>query len=142
MALTLRPATDADREFFFDLRNDPVAVKYSLMQTAVTPDEHAQWWANTREFRYVMEDIGYVRLGVGAGRAVVSIAVAAPKRGKGYARLLLRLAHEEAARLGVTRLVADILPANTPSLRAFLRDGYEVTQVVPGPTHLVLERAV
>lgn len=142
MALTLRPATDADREFFFDLRNDPVAVKYSLMQTAVTPDEHASWWAMTADRLYVMGDVGYVRLGIGAGQTVVSIAVAAAKRGQGYAGMMLKLVHAEAVRLGVTRLVAHILPGNTPSLRAFLRAGYEITQVAPGPTHLVLERPV
>lgn len=44
----LRPATDADQEHVRTWRNHPQVRAVSLTQHVISADEHAAWWANTR----------------------------------------------------------------------------------------------
>lgn len=143
--MRLRPATDADKGLFFDWKNDPEAVKYSLLQVAVTPEEHDRWWATTQDRRYILESheeepIAIARLGIVDTEAEVSIIVDPRRRGVGYGTGTLWGVRNEAVRLGMKKLVARIVPLNTVSLRTFLGAGYVVTAVkAAGPIHLVLE---
>ena len=147
--ITLRPATLADAVFLLRLRNDPLTRANSLNPNEVTPDQHAIWLATTlgsaTRHLYVAEasftvtdSLGMVRLDLGdRDTAEVSITVAPECRGQGWAGPMLEAAHAEAKRLGITHLVATVKPANTASLRAFLRAGYHIT--APART-LTLER--
>lgn len=44
----LRPAEDADVDAMLAWRNHPRVREVSLTQHEITPDEHAAWWARTR----------------------------------------------------------------------------------------------
>ena len=44
----LRPAEDADVDAMLAWRNHPRVREMSLTQHEITPDEHAAWWARTR----------------------------------------------------------------------------------------------
>lgn len=142
--MKLRPATDADKEYFRTLRNDPDAVKFSYTKREVTEDEHDYWWDVTGDVRLVAEgaggdSVGVVRLTpLDAHTCEVHLTVAADKRGLGHAGEMLRLARKEAAWRGYERLIARVDAPNTASLRAFLRAGYDV--VTPGT--FMLERGV
>jgi len=43
MSLTLRAITEADADFLFVMRNDPLTCAMSEHQRVVTPDEHSRW---------------------------------------------------------------------------------------------------
>jgi len=62
----LRPATDADQPDVLRWRNHPEVRAVSLTQHVITEDEHAAWWAATkeREDRLVLM---YVKSEVAAG---------------------------------------------------------------------------
>lgn len=141
--MKLRPATDLDQPFFFEIRNDPATVSFSWSKRRVEALEHAKWWTETHDLRYVAEgitgDVGTLRLTALDDHACeVHLAVAPEFRGMGYSTEMLREATQEARRLGFRRIVARVDAPNTPSLRAFLRTGYDVTS----PGTLLLEREI
>lgn len=139
--MKLRPATDQDAHYFLWVRNDPQSVKFSWSKRSVAFKEHMAWWQTTADRRYVAEgitgDVGTLRLTALDDHACeVHLAVAPEFRGMGYSTEMLREATQEARRLGYRRIVARVDAPNTPSLRAFLRTGYDVTS----PGTLLLER--
>ena len=63
----LRPATDADQENVRTWRNHDEVRAVSLTQHVISPDEHAAWWANTKDNpsrRVLMYERGGVPAGV------------------------------------------------------------------------------
>lgn len=119
--MRLRPATDDDSYFFLHLRNDRATVLNSH-RPAVSLKEHAEWWATTDDIRLVawVEDqrVGTLRISCDDE---VSIVVAPEHRGKGYATEILKRIGEVAGR---PRLIAEVLPSNRASQRAFLSAGW------------------
>ena len=140
----LRPATDLDAPFFWAIRNDPQTITNSWSKRAITEGEHARWWGQTHDTRYVAEGaggepVGIVRLtALDDSTCEVHLAVAPGARGLGYSVDMLREATDVAKGLGYELIIARVDAPNTPSLRAFLRAGYDIAS----PGTLLLERSL
>lgn len=65
---------------------------------------------------------------VAPGEAEVAFNVVDTERGRGLGSVLLEHLAAAARELGVTRFVADVLPANARMVRVFVDAGYEVSQ--------------
>lgn len=129
-ALRYRLASNADREFFFMLRNDPDTLRMGR-RVAVTKQEHAAWWRSTTDMRYIWflstkhghTDIGIVRIGMDG---CISIVVHPDHRRKGYAKQILsKIRQMRRSKInGLRRLFAEIAPENVASQRAFFHAGW------------------
>ncbi len=119
----LRPATDADAEFFWHLRQE--------ITPALMWGDHQAWWREEDERRYVAEvagrPIGVIR--IGAWR-ILSLQVLAAEQGKGYGTAMLTAIKPLARESGLKDLRATVAPDNAASQRAFLRAGYMPTRFV------------
>lgn len=134
--LSLRPAVADDSAFVLDLRNDGEAVRFSVTGRRVAPDEHDAWYRprlldpGSRLWIATVDEerVGQVRVDVVTGVGTVSIAIAEPHRGRGYAvAALTELQRALRADLQVMRLEATIDRSNRPSLRAFTAAGFQPT---------------
>jgi RimJ/RimL family protein N-acetyltransferase len=130
--MILREATALDMKFFFDLRNDPESVRFSYTKRGPSWKEHQTWWHKTDDHCFVAtdfdRDIGYVRLTpLDDSTCEIHFAIVPEQRGKGWAGFLLERGREEARHLGFTHIIARVDAPNTPSIRAFLREGYQIT---------------
>jgi spore coat polysaccharide biosynthesis predicted glycosyltransferase SpsG/RimJ/RimL family protein N-acetyltransferase len=130
----IRPATFDDAEFVFELRGDP-EVRRQSFQDAPGWNRHLDW------YRTVIDDpgrrlliietsagpAGQIRLDTVGDHEVVSLAIAAPARGRGLAQRALANAKDLAA----GDLVAHIKPGNTRSLAAFAAAGFVTESASP-----------
>lgn len=130
-----RRTTLADSWDWWQIRNDPEALFWSNNTRKITLAEHDGWFSRTHKppSQHVMlvADDSEVGGGVMAyGRiqmerqAEVSLGVAPEQRGRGIGSGMLQKLEQEAVEVGVQRLVAYVHPGNTPSLRAFMSQGY------------------
>jgi acyl-CoA synthetase (NDP forming)/GNAT superfamily N-acetyltransferase len=79
----------------------------------------------------------YERLGAQAEDAEVAFVVEDAYQGRGVGSILLEHLASQAAREGITRFVAEVLPANGQMLRVFSDAGYQVQrQYADGVVHL------
>jgi spore coat polysaccharide biosynthesis protein SpsF len=132
-AVHLRPADEGDRDRVLAWRNDPDTVRFSLTGSAVTPGEHARWYARRLEDPATRlsiaeldgEPIGSVRVDVVDAVGTVSIAVDPAHRGRGLGTAMLRrLVETTRGDVGLIRLVAEVVPGNEASCRAFAAAGF------------------
>jgi len=141
--MKLRDAEVTDRQFFFDLRNDPDVVKFSYSRKGVTWAEHCQWYRDTWDRLLVAEEgkqrIGTVRLTpIDYSCCEIHFALVAADRGRGWGVKLLEEGRKVAKELGYSVVIAHVDSPNTASIRAFLREGYRVAS----PGTLMLEREI
>lgn len=141
--MKLRDAEITDRQFFFDLRNDPDVVKFSWTKRGVTWEEHCRWYQETWDHLLVAEEgatrIGVVRLTpLDDAACEIHFALVAADRGRGWGSRLLEEGRRVAKELGYQHVVARVDTPNTASIRAFLREGYSVAS----PGTLMLERDI
>jgi len=141
--MILRDAELTDRQFFFDLRNDPDVIKFSYTKQGVAWDQHCRWWADTWDHLLVAVEgerrLGTVRLTpLDDACCEVHYALVAADRGRGWAAKVLEEAERVARELGYAHIVARVDTPNTPSIRAFLRSGYSVSS----PGTLMFERDI
>ncbi|MEU0373476.1 GNAT family N-acetyltransferase [Streptomyces sp. NPDC006283] len=87
--------------------------------------------------------VGYIRLAPPTPlacnqhvRQVQGLAVAAPARGRGVGRTLLRAACDEARRQGARRITLRVLSHNVPARALYEAEGFVVEGVLPGEFHL------
>lgn len=139
----LRKAGFSDEKFLLELRNDPIAIKWSVSGRGVLELDHSQWFAKVMRSHDIIlligeiqlpassdsQPFGMVRFDALADQSYrVSIAVAAPFRGVGFAKTLLDHAisdledHEGHNKL---TLKAEIHKENMPSLKLFRSMAFE-----------------
>ncbi len=122
--MILRPATDLDSDYFFNLRCDPVAARMSRRR-APTWAEHWDWWGRTKDLRFVAEDeVGYVGTLRLAADGLVSIIVDPKMRGQGYGPRMLAALEPYAKEAGIHTMLAEIAYENVASQRCFLNAGW------------------
>lgn len=127
-----RRATLTDSWDWWQIRNDPEALFWSNNKRKIRLEEHDAWFSRAIDPRqscnlmvvHTGESIdAYGRIQYEV-QAEVSLGVAPAQRGKGIGGGMLRELEKEAESVGVSRLVAYVHPANTPSMRVFMRQGY------------------
>lgn len=149
--VTLRRATEADRDMVFRWRNLPEIVALGSSQTFVTPEEHAAWFAKTLADPSWMlliillrgEPIGQVRFEPGVdGTRETSIYLLPEYVGHGLGTAALRKAVWTAfAGTEAPALTARVLETNARSIAAFRRAGFEPVPSAGGlARHVLLRR--
>lgn len=92
-------------------------------------------------------DVGLDESELGHVLHMDSVAVLPQYRGLGLQRQMMRMGEDEGMRFGRTVFLATVDPRNTPSVRSFLGDGYDIVLVregyyVPGvPRAVVMKRS-
>ena len=138
--LTLRKATLADSNLILAWRNDAEAVATSTTQLAVTEAEHDRWYikvlTDLTVHLYVAEtdggamegqrSIGMGRINEERGVAVLSYSIDANYRGLGYGGELVAALTAKAYEFGYVSIQAVCRCSNTASVRALLRQGFEI----------------
>ncbi|HUS96097.1 MAG TPA: GNAT family N-acetyltransferase [Hyphomicrobiaceae bacterium] len=131
VAVWLRPMEPTDELLIFDWQWEPGARSHSRNPKPPSREEHAAWMAGKLAdpsccAMVVMEDgrpAGVLRLDRLREEGLeVSILIEQRSRGKGIGSAALRAANRLVPHL---RLVAEIYPENTASLRAFAGAGFE-----------------
>lgn len=134
--LVFRPVTMNDAIFLFMLRNDPLTVKNSRSDQPVSWEQHLNWLSlQHRPFWIVERDgedvgqVGYEPLLPGV--VEIGLTVAPDYRGQGIGNQIV-------AQVPGTddTVLAQVKRDNTPMLRIFVHNGYQVIQ--RHPNRLVL----
>ena len=121
-----RAPFDGIKNYFFALRNDPLAAQMSR-RPAVTPEEHTRWWWEGSDYKYLAirtSDnawVGILRVSV---EGVISIIVDPVHRGRGHGREMLRQIIPIMKTAGFSRLLAEVAPENVASQKAFAHAGW------------------
>jgi len=139
--ISFRDASQQDSGMLFDLRNDPEVREVSFNQQAVTPDEHERWLGQTlaspNRILWIPQDrnlkpLGRVQMDLSENlqEATISIALDRSSRGRGLGPVVIEKATETVLAgtgpfASVSRVVANIKPANTQSCMAFEKVGFE-----------------
>lgn len=137
--VTLRLAVSADRDHLFYWRKDPVSRLNSMTQEDINQVDHLQWFTeklNDPNVRFYIAEtsqaiVGTTRLQILDDEAEVSITVAPRHRGHGYARQILAAVEEQARKVGLRSLIAQIWVQNLRSLAAFIQEGYVPVEISP-----------
>lgn len=127
--------------------NDPETRAASFNSDPISRAAHNAWFAESlagARHLYIIErngsPAGLARLDPAmAGEAIVSLTIAPEHRGHGIGPTALAALSTQAARLGISRLLAKIQKSNTRSQRAFERAGYALSgeEVVRGTSALL-----
>jgi len=119
--MILRPATNDDCLYFFQLRCEPVASAMSRRR-APTWEEHVRWWNQTTDLRFVAHEqtvrVGTLRL---SREGIVSIIVDTNERGRGFGPEMLKALEPYAQADGIHTMIAEVAWENERSQRAFLK---------------------
>jgi UDP-2,4-diacetamido-2,4,6-trideoxy-beta-L-altropyranose hydrolase len=140
--MRLRPACEQDSRLLFEWASDPQARAASFHETPPAWVHHVHWLDEhlhdpTCLLQIIESDpglpLGQLRLDLHAGRATISISLAAAHRGRGLGSQAIRLAVDELLRSRpITGIDAYVKPDNTASIRAFRRAGFREA----GPTQV------
>jgi RimJ/RimL family protein N-acetyltransferase len=150
----LRRTIDSDCRSFWEWANDPGTRAASFAKDPIPWDLHMEWFrtrmADANSVLYTAvnragDPIGMVRYQVDGTRAVLSINLGAPFRGKGNGRRMLALAASELfEKFSATAIDAFVRPSNQPSMRLFEGEGFRNVgmETVHGDeaVHFVLEK--
>lgn len=133
-AISVRYAVESDARSIFELSNEPFVRRYSINKKRIIWQEHEAWFsAKIKDACYdffVVEVRGefaaQVRYQLEMEKMVVSLSIAAPFRGKGFAAEILRTSARMvfAARPILSEIIAYIDPENAVSARVFAKVGY------------------
>lgn len=128
--LRVRFANIDDIKQVFELSNDEMVRKNSINKEKILWQNHVLWYEDrikrTNEPFYVVEDenqnfIAQVRFDV-KDENIISISLASEYRGKGLSAQIIKICSEKFNKRPV---IAYVKEKNVPSLKAFLRAGYE-----------------
>lgn len=131
---SVRKLTLQDEQLLFDWANDPDARAQALNPSPISWETHVEWFqkkVNSSDASYwimkntLNEPVGLVRFDFSDHVGLISFLLDKKHRGKGLSPLLLALGMEEVAReRGAVTFRALVHPDNTPSLKAFLKNGF------------------
>jgi UDP-4-amino-4,6-dideoxy-N-acetyl-beta-L-altrosamine N-acetyltransferase len=136
-AVTLRPLEEADRERLYAWRNSPEVAAYMYTDHAITPQEHARWFAGIpgdgrREYRIIEIDgepaglANFYDIDRAQGRAAWAYYLALPSvRGQGVGGYVEYLMIERAfGALGLRKLWCEVLAGNETVWRLHQKFGF------------------
>jgi UDP-2,4-diacetamido-2,4,6-trideoxy-beta-L-altropyranose hydrolase len=132
--LVLRPATEADREFYFDLANHPTVRAQAFHSSTIPWQNHVTWFAaklaSPKTDMYVFEAaglaVGQIRFDCDGSVATIDYALDPLVRGRGWGLMLVRQGVERAFRSGITKVRAEVKTGNAVSCAVFERAGFKI----------------
>ena len=134
----LRKVMVSDKRRLFELKNDPIAIKFSISQKAVTWQQHTKWFdkhlKDPKSHIYVLETIctseiiGVIRFNCSFDFCKISIVIDNNFRGKGLATECLQSSLEALSRESCkpAYILAEVLRQNTKSIRLFEKCGFQL----------------
>ncbi|MCX5785934.1 MAG: GNAT family N-acetyltransferase [Elusimicrobia bacterium] len=133
-AIAVRRVVGSDMHNIFKLSNEPFVRQYSINKKQITWQEHMVWFnAKIKDSSYDFfaaevkgEFAAQVRYQMETGKMVVSLSIAGPFRGKGFASEILSTSARMvfAARPTLNEIIAYIDPENSVSTKVFTKVGY------------------
>ena len=119
--LKLRPATFEDADFLLELKNDPTMRKFAVVSNKkIKRMDHIDWLHDNMESISIITERG-IRLGMfRIADSEVSINLSPICRGRGIGSRVLR-------KFCPKGVWAKIVDGNVPSMRIFLKNGFEIT---------------
>lgn len=136
--INLRKVMVSDKRRLFELKNDPISIKFSKSQKAVTWQQHTNWFdrhlKDPKSHIYILETkctsefIGAIRFNCSFDFCKISINIDKNFRGKGLATECLRLSLEALSREPVQSayILAEVLRQNKKSIRLFEKYGFQL----------------
>ena len=132
--ISVRRAVESDVRNVFELSNELFVRQYAINKNQITWQEHESWFnSKVKDSCYDFfvvevngEFVAQVRYQLENEKRVVSLSIAAPFRGKGFASEILRISARMvfAARPGLNGIIAYIYPENSVSAKVFSKAGY------------------
>lgn len=134
----LRKATAVDCQQVYEWRNAPETRKYFNNPTPISWEDHLQWFQQLlrRTDRILLvghidsNPIGVLRYDLRGCEAEVSVYLVPGKTGRGLGPALLRAGNRymQTQQPGVNKIVAEVLPQNKASIRAFEKAHFRLSQ--------------
>ena len=153
--LSMRSATESDRELLFGWANDPEVRRSAIKQDPIPWSDHVAWFTsqihNPKTFTYILEadglPVGQVRFELTTELeqrkevAVLDYSLDEVVRGRGLAGRMVCSSVHALRKHVMVPVVADVRMGNVASLRVLNRIGfvYDTTSPQPGIRRLVLE---
>ena len=138
--ITLRAATELDRELIWQWANDEVTRKASYSQANISWDEHVRWFDSMqREEKHKFyiaangckKPVGQIRFVLDGNDAIVSFSVAPESRRRGYGKeILIKAAKKLFDETTVEQILAYVKSENVLSFRVFQRAGFRALENV------------
>ena len=120
--INLRQADVHDEVFLFDLKNEEEMRKYSIVtHDKIKWEDHIKWCEANLQYVYIAELDGEKCGDIRVKDGEVAIKVHPDFRGKGVAYQMLSYATEK-----FETLTARIVDGNVPSMRLFIKCGFQV----------------
>lgn len=136
----LRKATEADSDFLFNLRNDPVVRQNSFHKEVVARPDHEMWLrhvlADENRTLFIAENaetgeaVGQLRLDDEGDRGYeISYSVAPAYRGQHVGTVMIGVLMQMlTSPEGSIRVFAQVLPDNFASAQIFLHNGFTLVR--------------
>lgn len=132
--VSFRPATGDDSDRLFAWRNHPETRRHFFDPAPIDPSAHRRWFADTLadDSRILLigivdgEEVGVLRYDLSGDEARISIYLDPARQGEGIGTTLLVAGRDwlQSYYPGTRAIVAEVLPTNGASARAFLAAGY------------------
>jgi len=132
--MMIREVRPLDCGLLFEWANDPAARSVSFSSGTITMEEHEKWFKeklnDENSFIFIGIDreeneVGVVKFDVDADESTVSINVAPDFRGKGFGKMLLKLACGRFSEQSHVRAInAYVKPENAASINLFEKGGF------------------
>jgi RimJ/RimL family protein N-acetyltransferase len=137
----LRRVTPSDREALFHWRNHPSVRQHSIHSDEIPWEVHCQWFeqilGHPQRLLLVGETeddpVGVLRYDLNDGAALISVYLVPERMGQGFGALLLMAGSEwlRGHYPSIQQVVAEILPDNAASIKAFEKAGYQKALLQP-----------
>ena len=130
MKLELSPATLDDLDFMAQLRNEEASAKYSRRGALTLEQVRVDYFENSAKHPFIAslggEQVGFVIYELlSEQEAEISVALVPAQRGKGIGVALIKAGTQYGLeRFSLSRMLAEIFPANSASVRAFESAGF------------------
>lgn len=130
--LRLRRAAAEDVLLYFQWANEPEVRRHAIHTDAIPIDAHRRWFAaklaSKDSHLFVMLagelPVGQIRFDLQNGEAVIDYSIDVAFRGRGWAKVLVRLGMRELSSYGHTAFRADVKVQNAPSIAVFRSLGF------------------
>lgn len=139
-AIRLRPAASDDCGRVFQWRNHPDTRRYAFDSFPISWDEHLRWFSKTISSSDVIlligeidsNPVGVLRYDLKGQKVIVSVYVVPGLSGMRIGTHLLKMGSSwiKENYPDVRKIIAEILPQNIPSIKAFQKAGFKEDNIV------------